>query len=109
MKPAGKKALTLTEALVALVILAVLFAILSVPHGPGNLTSGQMTQTLSNMRQLHLATQTAALDGTTTGDTNLGWPGDVGGTFSNWATCWSKAIISMPRILPNCFRPPESK
>jgi type II secretory pathway pseudopilin PulG len=85
MKPPGKKALTLTEALVALVILVVLFAILSVPRGPGNLASGQMTQTLSNMRQLNLATQTAALDGTTTGDTNLGWPGDVGGTFSNWA------------------------
>ena len=26
-----------------------------------------------------------ALDGMTTGDTNLGWPGDTGGTFSNWA------------------------
>lgn len=43
-----------------------------------------MTRSLSNMKQLHLATQQMALDGTTTGDTNLGWPGDTGGSFSYW-------------------------
>lgn len=44
-----------------------------------------MTQTLSNMKQLHLATQSMELDGITTGNTNFGWPGDTGGTFTNWS------------------------
>lgn len=37
------------------------------------------------MKQLQLATQQMALDGAKTGQTNLGWPGDTGGTFTNWA------------------------
>lgn len=41
---------------------------------------------LSRMKQLHLATQSMALDGTTTGDTNLTWPGTHDGTFSTWAS-----------------------
>jgi hypothetical protein len=37
------------------------------------------------MKQLHLMAQQMMLDGTTTkGNTNLGWPGDTGGSFSNW-------------------------
>ena len=44
----------------------------------------QMSSTISNMRQLHLATQQRVLDGETTKDPNLDWPGDTGGTFSNW-------------------------
>lgn len=47
---------------------------------------GHMTQTLSNMKQLHLATQQMALDGEFTTNSALGWPGDTGGTFSNWTT-----------------------
>ncbi len=43
-----------------------------------------MGQTLSNMKQLHLATRQMVLDGETTSDTNIGWPGDIGGTFANW-------------------------
>ena len=42
------------------------------------------TQVLSNMKQLHIATQLMVLDGETTGDKSLGWPGDTGGTFTNW-------------------------
>lgn len=41
-------------------------------------------QVLSNMRQLHLATQTLELDGTTTDDSKRTWPGDYDGTFTNW-------------------------
>jgi len=52
--------------------------------GGSGLVKGQQTQTLSNMKQLHLATQQMALEGVTTGDTNIGWPGDIGGTFTNW-------------------------
>ncbi len=44
-----------------------------------------MTQGLSNMKQLHLATQQMALDGTTTEETNsLCWPGT--NTFRFWTT-----------------------
>lgn len=87
MKPPGEKALTVTEALVALmVILVAIGLLLSVSHvtWTSSLKQSQMTQTLSNMKQLHLATQQMALDGITTGKTNLGLPGDTGGTFSNW-------------------------
>lgn len=45
-----------------------------------------MTQSLSNMKQLHLATQQMVLDGLTTGETNLGWPGDTGSSFARWTT-----------------------
>lgn len=80
-----KTGFTLTELIVCLVIIAVLI-FLAMPVTTGTPISGQKTQTLSNMKQLHLATQVMALDGITTGDTDLGWPGETGGTFSNW-TC----------------------
>lgn len=80
-------ALTLTEILICLVVVGVMVLLawpnLTTHNGMGR---GQMTQTLSNMKQLHLATMQMALDGETTGDKTLGWPGDTGGTFSNWAT-----------------------
>ena len=47
-------------------------------------TKGLMTQTLSNMRQLQLATSAMAQDGVAMTNPGLGWPGDTGGTFSNW-------------------------
>ncbi len=84
MKPPGEKALTVTELLVIIVVLVVLMS-LGTSYPPLNPGRGQMFQTLSNMKQLHLATQQMALDGTTTGETNLGLPGDTGGTFSNWS------------------------
>lgn len=78
--------LTLPETLVALVVG---FGVLFVVTGGGNicLTSeikkGQMTQMLSNMRQLQYATLAAVLDGT--GNSELKWPGNSGGTLSDWA------------------------
>lgn len=81
-KPSG---FTLIELLVVISIIAIL-ASLALPAITGALARGQMTQTLSNMKQLHLATQQMALDATTTGDTNLGWPGDTGGAWATWAT-----------------------
>jgi len=73
------------EILVLVVVAVVLFA-LSLPTIGVGLRRGEFTQVLSNMKQLHLATQQMALDATTTGDTNLGWPGDIGGTVTNWET-----------------------
>lgn len=71
------------EVIVCLFVVGVLF-FLAMPRISSGPTRSPMTQPLSNMRQLHLATTQMALDGVSTGATNLGWPGDIGGTFSNW-------------------------
>jgi prepilin-type N-terminal cleavage/methylation domain-containing protein len=85
MNPRQNAAFTWVELLVSLAIVGILIA-LALPSTRGSgLSKGQMTQTLSNCKQLHLATQQMALDGLTTGDTNLGWPGDTGGTFTYWS------------------------
>jgi len=79
-------AFTLIELLVVISIIGILAA-LSLPAIAGAMTKGQMTQTLNNFKQLHLATTQMALDGTTTGDTNLVWPGDQASpAWNNWAT-----------------------
>lgn len=84
MKKLRSLAFTLIELLVVISIIGILAA-LALPAITSALVKGQMTQTLSNMKQLHLASQTAALDATTTGDaTIVGWPGS--NTFSVWAT-----------------------
>lgn len=75
-------AFTLTEALVCVVVFGALLAIALANTAP---KPTRMIQVLSNMKQLHLATQQMALDAETTGDTNIGWPGDTGGTMTNWA------------------------
>ena len=80
------KAFTLIELLVVISIIAIL-ASLALPAVMSAVAQGQMTQTLSNMKQLHLVTQQMAMDATTTGDTNIGWPGDLADkTFKGWAT-----------------------
>ncbi len=58
---------TLIELLVVISIIAIL-ASLAIPAVTSALTRGQMTQTLNNARQLHLATQTMSMDTTTSGD-----------------------------------------
>lgn len=110
-RPSG---FTLIELLVVISIIAIL-ASLALPAITGAMVRGQMTQTLSNMKQLHLASQQMALDATTTGDTNLGWPGDVGGTWSAWATNIVggnymsandfKKMISAPGVIPTSTNP----
>jgi len=81
----SSRAFTLIELLVVIAIIAIL-ASLALPSLTSALGRAQMTQSLSNMKQLHLATTQMALDGMTTGDTNLAWPGDIGATFNGWAT-----------------------
>jgi prepilin-type N-terminal cleavage/methylation domain-containing protein len=79
-------AFTLIELLVVISIIGILAA-LALPAITGALARGQMTQTLSNTRQLHLATQQMVLDGTTTGDALLCWPGDTAApSWAHWAT-----------------------
>lgn len=69
-------AFTLIELLVVIAIIAVLAAF-AVPALTSALTRGQMTGTLNNMHQFHLAAQQMALDGSTNSDPTLGWPGDI--------------------------------
>lgn len=68
-------AFTLIELLVVISIIAIL-ASLAIPAVSNALVRGQMTQTLNNARQLHLATQTMSIDTTTAGD-GVSW------TYSN--------------------------
>jgi prepilin-type N-terminal cleavage/methylation domain-containing protein len=85
---------TLIELLVVIAITALLTS-LALPNILKALTKGQMTQTLSNGRQLYLATETMAMDASTGGSTVVGWPGDAATpSFSKWATALSSGYIS---------------
>lgn len=78
MFPPRNDGFTWVEILIlgALLLLLGLLA-LPAPHSPDR---AYMTLTLSHMKQLHGATEQMAEDGLT-----VGWPGDHGGTFTNWA------------------------
>lgn len=83
---------TLIELLVVISIIAIL-ASLALPAITGALARGQMTQTLSNMKQLHLVCQQMALDATTTGDTNIGWPGDLTNASVSSFNTWVPLVV----------------
>jgi prepilin-type N-terminal cleavage/methylation domain-containing protein len=93
------RAFTLIELLVVISIIAILAA-LALPAITGALTRGQATQTMSNARQLYVATFNMAADGQTTGDTTLQWPGDA--TPSTWAT-WADALTTGGYLSTNDF------
>ncbi|CAN5427939.1 hypothetical protein BH09VER1_BH09VER1_30280 [soil metagenome] len=87
--PRALHGFTIPEMVICAIIVASLFMVAAAfvinvrnytAHGPG-----AQTQMLSNMKQLHLATQQAALDRDTTSNNTIGWPGDIGGSFTNWA------------------------
>jgi prepilin-type N-terminal cleavage/methylation domain-containing protein len=77
---------TLIELLVVISIIAILAA-LAIPAVTGALTRGQLTGSLNNARQLHIATQTMAIDAFQTGE-GAGWPGDnaIGGNWDTYLT-----------------------
>jgi prepilin-type N-terminal cleavage/methylation domain-containing protein len=68
-------AFTLIELLVVMAIIAVL-ATLVLTQGPALLARAQMTGTMSNARQLHMAAMRMATDGSTNSNSSLVWPGD---------------------------------
>ena len=87
MNARNQAGFTWVEVIVSLAVVLVACAVvcsLVVPGVSSTIGKPRMTGSLSNMRQLHLVAQQMALDGVTTGNMNLGWPGDLGGSFSNW-------------------------
>lgn len=99
-------AFTLIELLVVISIIAIL-ASLALPAITGALARGQMTQTMSNMKQLHLVAQQIALDGSTTGDTNLAWPGDLPTkTWAAWAGIITNGYMTVSDLAKMCSAPP---
>jgi prepilin-type N-terminal cleavage/methylation domain-containing protein len=88
--PSRIKAFTLIELLVVISIIAVL-ASLALPAITGALVKGQITQTMSNYRQLYIVSQSAELDASSTGATNGGFPGDSAATPS--LAAWSNVLV----------------
>ena len=76
MNKKSPSAFTLIELLVVIAIIATLAAF-AVPALTSALTRGQMTGTLNNMHQFHLAASQMAIDGAANSDPSLGWPGDI--------------------------------
>ncbi|MEP6602921.1 MAG: type II secretion system protein [Spartobacteria bacterium] len=76
MNKKPSSAFTLIEMLVVIAIIATIAAF-ALPAITGALTRGQLTQAVSNARQVHLATFSMATDGTQTGNAKYGWPGDL--------------------------------
>jgi prepilin-type N-terminal cleavage/methylation domain-containing protein len=84
-------AFTLIELLVVISIIAVL-ASLALPAITGALVKGQITQTMSNYRQLYLATQSAEMDAASSGSTNVGFPANVGGSVAACFHCFDHSL-----------------
>jgi prepilin-type N-terminal cleavage/methylation domain-containing protein len=72
-------AFTLVEMLVVISIIAIIAA-LAFPAISGAIVRAQLTQTVSNARQVYLAGFQMATDGSTNSDPNLSWPGDYTAT-----------------------------
>jgi hypothetical protein len=80
---------------------------LALPAITGALVRGQMTQSVSNMKQLHLVAQQIALDGSTSGDTNLAWPGDLPTkTWSAWSGIVTNGYMTLADLAKMCSAPP---
>jgi prepilin-type N-terminal cleavage/methylation domain-containing protein len=92
MKTQSQSAFTLIEMLVVISIIAVLAAF-AVPALTSALTKGQMTGTLNNGRQLYLAGQQMALDGSANSDPNLAWPGDYTGPTVTTLSAYASKLV----------------
>lgn len=82
---------TLIELLVVISIIAIL-ASLAIPAVTGALTRGQMTQTLNNARQLHLATVNMSIDTTSSGS-GASWTTDTNGAPMTTILAFNNELI----------------
>ncbi len=94
-----QRAFTLIELLVVISIIAILAA-LALPAITGALTRGQASQTLSNARNLYVATFNMAADVITTSDSSLSLPGDEG--VNSWSA-WASALTENGYLSTNDF------
>ncbi len=92
MKIKRPSAFTLIELLVVISIIGIL-ASLAIPAVTGALLRGQQTGTLSNGRQLHIATQSMELDNFTAGSLG-GWPGSATNSVSSSVALWTAALTN---------------
>ena len=92
MNPRNQAGITLVEVLVIIGVIFVLWS-LSIPAVTTGPSKSILTQSLSNMKQLHLTCFQMALDGETTGETNLGWPGHYT-SYGAWVTNVVPAYLS---------------
>lgn len=100
-----KNAFTLLELLIVISIIAILVS-LALPHLSSALLKGEMLQTLSNERQLYLATQAMAIDANTSGTSAIGWPGDMTTpSFETWATALCNGYLSKSDFCKLCSAP----
>ena len=83
------QAFTLIELLVVISIIAIL-ASLAIPAITSALNRGQISTSVNNLRQLHAVALQMNLDSITTGDTNIGWPGDL--PSKTWAGLVTNAV-----------------
>lgn len=89
----NRAAFTLIEMLVVIAIILTILGF-ALPAITGAQTRAQLTQTLSNARQIYLSAFAMATDGTQTGDAKYGWPGDL--ALSNDATV---QITTVPQFV----------
>lgn len=107
MKPSDKAAFTWTEVLVGLVVIASLYFFVFSILVPGTLNrcgKNGPTISLSNMKQLHIATRQMAMDNAQT--LQAGWPGDMGGSFSNWSRALAEGGYFTTHDLRKLFSAP---
>jgi len=96
--PHSLRAFTLIELMVVITIIAIIAAF-AFPALNSALARGQLSQSMNNARQIYTATFNMAMDSVSTGDTNIGWPADIGGSWQNWAS----ALVAGKYIATNDF------
>jgi prepilin-type N-terminal cleavage/methylation domain-containing protein len=102
----SSSAFTLIELLVVIAIIAILAA-LAVPALTSALAKAQMSGTMNNCRQMYIAQFQMSNDGSATGDTTSGWPGDTApASFLIYAnTLVGKGYLKGADILKLCSAP----